>query len=580
MAVEVRGKTPWSMTIRAKVLLFAAVAVVLVWTMALMVINGARNGQRMRRQLMATQEQIDSYERLHALAWPFLNQLAQARQSQVDPMSVSDEMGRRVDAEMARLDASVARGLNEGGVPRQSTSDRLAQHELRAALLRWAALAERRVRELPTSVFVAPNVEWLLYSEFEQTVGQSLREVQEEERVELAEVQRRLDGVVLRNERLALGLAALCFVVLVGLAAAILAPLRRSLEELSHVAERIGRGDFDVHTQHSGTDELGALARAIDRMARELRDSLEEKQRLSRAEAEASEREAARYHALLENTVRTRTAELAEANARLSDSLQQLRDTQQQLLSADRLASVGRLAAGVAHEINNPLAYILSNLRYAHQEVSERPGLLEPEAYQELVAALAEASEGAERVRLIVQDLKTLARPDDVALGPVDIAAVVRGAAKMARHELRDRARLVEACEGAPPVHANAARLGQVFLNLFINAAHAITPGQVEANEVRVGASVSAPGRVTVVVGDTGSGIAEEHLRRIFDPFFTTKPVGVGTGLGLSVCHRIITSLGGDIRVESAPGQGTRFFITLPVSGESTAHERSTQSAA
>jgi two-component system, NtrC family, sensor kinase len=566
------------MTIRAKVLLFAAVAVVLVWTMAVMTIQGARNGQRSRRQLMAIQEQIDSYERLHALAWPYLNQLAQARQGQTEPRLVAQELVRRVDAEMALLNDSLERETLLGGTPGLSAQESLEQQQLRSALLRWSALVERRVRELPTHVSVAPNVEWLLYSEFEQTVGQHLREAQQEERYALAEVQRRLDATVLRNERVALGLTLLGVVLVGGLAVAILAPLRRSLEELSQVAERIGRGDFDVHVQGTGADELGALARAIDRMARELRASLEEKQRLSRAEAEASQREAARYHALLEDTVRTRTAELAEANTRLRDSLQQLRDTQEQLLSADRLASVGRLAAGVAHEINNPLAYILSNLRYAHQELGGRREPLDEGTRQELTEALGEASEGAERVRLIVQDLKTLARPDDVALGPVDVAAVVRGAAKMARHELRDRARLVEACEGAPPVHANAARLGQVFLNLFINAAHAIAPGRVEANEVRVCASVSAPGRVTVEVGDTGSGIAEEHLRRIFDPFFTTKPVGVGTGLGLSVCHRIITSLGGDIRVESAPGQGTRFFITLPMSEDSA--ERSHQSAA
>jgi signal transduction histidine kinase len=118
-------------------------------------------------------------------------------------------------------------------------------------------------------------------------------------------------------------------------------------------------------------------------------------------------------------------------------------------------------------------------------------------------------------------------------------------------------------------VQANAARLGQVFLNLLINAAHAIEPGRVRENEIRVVARVFVPGQVTVEVRDTGVGIPPEHLRRIFDPFFTTKPVGVGTGLGLSVCHRIITSLGGDIRVESEPGRGTCFFVTLPVAADS-----------
>jgi signal transduction histidine kinase len=151
-----------------------------------------------------------------------------------------------------------------------------------------------------------------------------------------------------------------------------------------------------------------------------------------------------------------------------------------------------------------------------------------------------------------------------MVLSAVDLAEVGRGAAKMAHHEVRDRARLVQECDGVPAVRANAARLGQVFLNLFLNAAHAIPPGRSRENEIRVVARVSAPGRVTVEVRDTGSGIAAQHLRRIFDPFFTTKPASMGTGLGLSVCHRIITALGGEIRVESEEGRGTAFFITLP----------------
>jgi len=566
------------MTIRAKVLLFAAVAVSLVCVMGLFLFAASQHGQRVRQQLVALQEQIDSYERLHSLAWPFLNQLAQARQAQGDTSFVSQEMARRVDVELGRLADSSLRKGEEAGEPRTLEQERWEQREVRAALLRWSTLAERRVQELPANVSVAPNVEWLLYSEFEQTVGQRIQEVQDEARFELENLGQRLDGNMYVGEWIALCFPVLCLVLVVFLVLAILTPLRHSLLGLTAAAERIGHGDFDVHTNVSSPDELGTLARAIDRMARELRQSLEEKQRMSLAEAEASEREAARYHALLEDTVRTRTTELAEANTRLRDSLQQLQATQEQLLSADRLASVGRLAAGVGHEINNPLAYILSNLRYVHQELTELLGAPSEEARQEMIEALAEASEGAERVRLIVQDLKTLSRPDEVALGAVDVAAVVRSSAKMARHETRDKARLVEVCEGVPPVHANAARLGQVFLNLFINAAHAIAPGRAQENEIRVHASLSAPDLVTVVVSDTGAGIPPEYLRRIFDPFFTTKPVGMGTGLGLSVCHRIITSLGGDIRVESEQGRGTRFFITLRVADGSS--ERSTQSAA
>ncbi|WP_338870705.1 sensor histidine kinase [Myxococcus stipitatus] len=269
----------------------------------------------------------------------------------------------------------------------------------------------------------------------------------------------------------------------------------------------------------------------------------------------------------LEETVRERTAELEAANAKLSRSLEQLHATQAQLLFADRLIALGRIAAGVGHEINNPLAFILSNLEYIHQELQQKEELSEQER-QEVLEALAETRDGAERIRLIVRDLQTLSRSEDVGSGPSDVGAVVRTAAKMAMHELRHRARLVVECDGVPPVQGNGARLGQVFLNLLLNAAQAIVPGQVEVNEVRVVASEAMPGRVVAVeVRDTGCGISPEHRERIFDPFFTTKPLGVGTGLGLAVCHGIVTSLGGTLTVESAPGQGSTFRVTLPVAG-------------
>ncbi|OJT25611.1 hypothetical protein BO221_06995 [Archangium sp. Cb G35] len=556
------------MTIRAKVFLFALLAVGLVCLMGAYLYAGAQKGQYIREQLTAIQEQRDSYERLHSLAWPYLNMLAQTRRVEGSTMLAQRELMQKVDSELALLEDSLVREERWLG-DRSEENERQQQRELREALRQWSEWAADRVRALPEGSSVGSTLEWLLYSQFEQTVGQRIKDMQDAEKAEMDELRRRWDDNVQLTRQLALVFPAICLVLVLALAFAILTPLQRSLRGLMAVAERIGRGDFDIQLPAAGHDELGRLTHAFDRMARELRESLEEKQRLTRAEAEASEREARRYNALLEDTVRTRTAELAEANVRLQDSLQQLQSAQEQLLFADRLASVGRLAAGVGHEINNPLAYILSNLRYVHQELKEQSGAPSPEAREEMISALSEASEGAERVRLIVQDLRSMARPDDVALGPVDLAEVVRGSAKMARHEVRDKARLVEDCGGVPPVQANAARLGQVFLNLIINAAHAIPPGQVQENEIRVAARLSAPDRVTVEVRDTGAGISPENLRRIFDPFFTTKPIGVGTGLGLSVCHRIITALGGEIRVESEPGRGTCFFITLPVAESS-----------
>ncbi|AKI99074.1 phospho-acceptor domain-containing protein [Archangium gephyra] len=557
------------MTIRAKVFLFALLAVGLVCLMGIHLYVGAQKGQYIREQLTAIQEQRDAYERLHALAWPYLNMLAQTRRVEGSTALAQRELMMKVEQELALLGDSLSRE-EQWLDDRPEMVERDEQRQLRDAYQHWSEWAAARVRALPEGSSVGSTLEWLLYSQFEQNVGERITSMQQAEKSEMDELRRRWDHNVLLTRQLALVFPAICLVLVLALAFAILTPLQRSLRGLMAVAERIGRGDFDIQLPPVGQDELGRLTHAFDRMARELRELLEEKQRLIRAEAEASEREARRYHAMLEDTVRTRTTQLADANVRLQDSLQQLQSAQEQLLFADRLAAVGRLAAGVGHEINNPLAFILSNLRYVHQELKQLPGAPSAEDREEMINALAEASEGAERVRLIVQDLKTLSRPDDVALGPVDLAEVVRGSAKMARHEVRDRARLVEDCGEVPPVHANAARLGQVFLNLIINAAHAIEPGRVQENEIRVEARLSAPDRVTVAVRDTGAGISPENLRRIFDPFFTTKPAGVGTGLGLSVCHRIITALGGEIRVESEPGRGTCFFITLRVADCST----------
>ncbi len=282
-----------------------------------------------------------------------------------------------------------------------------------------------------------------------------------------------------------------------------------------------------------------------------------------KVEAEAARREARIYHAQLEETVRTRTTELEAANTRLADSLTQLKATQAQLLLADRLASVGQLAAGVGHEINNPLAYVISNLHFIHKEMLRTKGAPASQELEELLTAIADAREGAERVRLIVQDLKLLSRPDESASGPVDVGAVLRRTTKLASHEIRRRARLVEEVGELPLVQGRGAGWGQVFLNLLINAAHAIPEGQAEGHEIRVKAWCEPPERVVVEVSDTGRGIAPEHLGRIFEPFFTTKPVGEGTGLGLAVCHGILQAHGGEIQVESEPGRGATFRVVL-----------------
>ncbi len=235
----------------------------------------------------------------------------------------------------------------------------------------------------------------------------------------------------------------------------------------------------------------------------------------------------------------------------------QINRLQAQLLQADRLAALGTLAAGVGHEINNPLCYVMGNLEAALE-------MLDEEAACDPRDLLREALQGAKRIAEIVKSLRTFTRNDTTELRAVELGAVLDVAIKMADQEIRHRARLVCVVETGARVHANESQLTQVFLNLLINAAQSIREGSSANHEIRVTSSVDEAGRVCISIADTGGGIAPEHLPRIFDPFFTTKAVGGGTGLGLSICHGIIEKHGGDITVASELNQGTTFTVRLP----------------
>jgi signal transduction histidine kinase len=242
------------------------------------------------------------------------------------------------------------------------------------------------------------------------------------------------------------------------------------------------------------------------------------------------------------------------------------RKMQEQLLISDRMASVGTLAAGVAHELNNPLATVVANLELASKELARVADEFQmTDRLQEISEELHDARDGADRLKHIVRDLKIFSRAtDDERRGPVDVKRVLESSLRMAWNEIRHRARLVKDYGNIPPVEANEARLGQVFLNLIVNAAHAIREGNTEQNLIRVSTGVEAStGRVAVDIRDSGSGIPPDNLSRIFDAFFTTKPIGVGTGLGLSICHRIVSGLSGEIHVESEVGKGTTFRVLL-----------------
>ncbi len=234
-----------------------------------------------------------------------------------------------------------------------------------------------------------------------------------------------------------------------------------------------------------------------------------------------------------------------------------------QLMEADKLAAVGTLAAGVAHEINNPLAYLLLNLEFL---IREMPKLVhDPARLPTMQSRLDEAKQGAERVKTIVRDMQTFTRRDQGIRGPVDLETIIDAALVMARHEIRNRATILKSVELVPPVHGNPTRLEQLFLNLLINAAHAVAELPADRNCIEITVRRGAGDTVVATVRDNGVGMEPDVLRHAFDPFFTTKTTGVGTGLGLPICQGIVRALEGDIRITSAPGTGTTVTVMLPL---------------
>jgi PAS domain S-box-containing protein len=235
---------------------------------------------------------------------------------------------------------------------------------------------------------------------------------------------------------------------------------------------------------------------------------------------------------------------------------------QAKLIHTDRMATVATLAATVAHELNNPLAYVLLNLALLEREISSLH--VPPDARERLTGRLTTLQEGAERMAGIVRDMRAFCRPGAPVLTSVDVRTVLETSIHMAMTELDNRARIIRDFSVVPHVMADGAQLGQVFLNLLLNAAQALPEGRGTENEVRVTVGADAE-RVWIEISDTGRGIAAEVRDRIFDPFFTTKPVGIGSGLGLPICQTIVSSMNGEITVESELGRGSRFRVYLPV---------------
>jgi len=248
------------------------------------------------------------------------------------------------------------------------------------------------------------------------------------------------------------------------------------------------------------------------------------------------------------------------------------RKMQQQLELADRLASLGTMAAGTAHELNNPLTVVVTNAGFLAEELLQVQDDLKASHLHDLTdarfvrifEALADVQAAASRMGRIVGDLRGFARPVEQDFQVMELSRCVEWALRATAHEFQHRANLRMRLQTAPPVSGDSSRIEQVLVNLLINAAHAIAPGRADQNEVCVSLATDPNGNAVIEISDTGGGIRPDDLKRIFEPFFTTKAAGSGTGLGLSICHGIVKSLGGDITVVSELGSGTTFSIVLP----------------
>jgi two-component system, NtrC family, sensor kinase len=280
------------------------------------------------------------------------------------------------------------------------------------------------------------------------------------------------------------------------------------------------------------------------------------------------------------------TRELELKNAALHDAYTELKNTQAQMLQREKMASIGQLAAGVAHEINNPIGFVSSNLgtlgRYVgrlkeyvqaadkliacaapgreREEIEGRKKALKVDHIcDDLDQLIRESQEGTDRVRKIVQDLKTFSRTDEAVMVPADVNECLRSTITIVWNEIKYKAVLEKEFGDIPPARGYPQQLNQVFLNLLVNAADAIEKeGKVAVR------TWSENGSVFASVSDTGCGIRPEHLGRIFEPFFTTKEVGKGTGLGLSITYDIVKKHDGDITVRSEEGKGTTFIVRIP----------------
>jgi DNA-binding response OmpR family regulator len=350
--------------------------------------------------------------------------------------------------------------------------------------------------------------------------------------------------------------------------------LLTAMDDRIAMLDGLSAGADDYISKSSEFEVLSARVLAQIRRKQFEDENRRYREELLSRELEANDERAARVLA------EARAAMVDELERKVEERTKELQATIIERRHAERMASVGMLSASIAHEINNPLAVVTGNLELLElglKDLAGDPAVkmlvdgLEDGIGRQLFDRLGtpddplrDALEAAERVREIVRDLKMFSRSEgEDTPTSVDVHKVIDSAIRMASNEIRHRAKLVRDFGSVPQVIGSESRLGQVFLNLIVNAAQAMPVGQVAGNEIRISTRVDAGGHVAIAFADTGVGIAADKLAKVFEPFFTTKPAGVGTGLGLAICHRIVTELGGTMEVESEISRGTVFTAKL-----------------
>lgn len=490
-----------TMNLGGRILLLGGAAIAWIAVSGYLLFAAASTGDEARSTVRSTQAEMRSYLLISSRA----RELRWAAEREPPDLHMAADLRRDIAHELAAL--AVLR--------RHGPSPSLEKVQ------RAFAELERALDQQPVPRTVGERFEALVASSTEafETEAANFRDVDEAEAF-----------LSHRTTVAAVGLPVAAAAMILGLAFALLVRLRARVEDLLEGAERLAQGE-NHRIPEVGGDELAQVAAAVNSMGARLLEANHD----------------------LEARVRARTAELESSRMALEKNLRELRETRDRLAGADRMRLVGTLAAGVAHEINNPLSFLCANLEFVRNRLEDRDE-------EVLCRALEEAEEGAERIRRIVKDLVSFCRSEEPP-APLAVEEIVEEAIRMAGHELKPY-RLSKDLAKVPWVRGNRSHLGQVFLNLLVNAAQALE--RHPDGEIRVAVQTDAAGNVVVEVEDRGCGIPESIRDRIFDPFFTTRAVGDGKGLGLSVCSGIVTGHGGTIEWLPGREQGSLFRVTLP----------------